>query len=197
MENIISCLESQQIQPEQLNQSIGLAIYGRLALDIFAENAKIRDFNGVGHQAVINQFQTYDKELMKFQRQKIAFNASQKKVPQGISSGPVAQYTEYSLVKHEHTKKKKHIAIRQLLDRAPKAIQALKPCFMMSPMSVAQYLKPGHFQFDVIVMDEASQILPEDAIGALARSAHDGSCAIIVGDPKQLPPTSFFPIFLQ
>jgi len=59
---------------------------------------------------------------------------------------------------------------------------------MMSPMSVAQYLKPGLFDFDLVIMDEASQILPEDAIGALAR----GKSAIIVGDPKQLPPTSFF-----
>ena len=62
----------------------------------------------------------------------------------------------------------------------------------MSPLSVAQYLKPGHFQFDIVIMDEASQILPEDAIGAIARSAHHNGSAVIVGDPKQLPPTRFF-----
>lgn len=59
-------------------------------------------------------------------------------------------------------------------------------------ISVAQYLKPGHFQFDIVIMDEASQILPEDAIGAIARSAHHNGSAVIVGDPKQLPPTRFF-----
>ncbi len=192
LEKIINCLENQQIQPEQLGQAIDLAVYHQLAQDVFTENASIRDFNGVTHQAIINQFKDYDKKLMKWQRQKIAFNASRKDVPQGISSGLASGYTEYSLIQREHNKRRQHIAIRSLLDRAPKAVQALKPCFMMSPMSVAQYLKPGHFQFDVIVMDEASQILPEDAVGALARGAHEGSCSIIVGDPKQLPPTSFF-----
>lgn len=192
LEKIIRCLESRQIQPEQLEQAIGLAIYHRLSQDIFAENASIRDFNGLSHQAIINKFKDDDKKLMKWQRQKIAFNASRKDVPQGVGSGRTSNYTEYSLIRREHEKKKRHIAIRSLLDRAPKAVKALKPCFMMSPMSVAQYLKPGSFQFDMIIMDEASQILPEDAIGALARGAHEGSCSIIVGDPKQLPPTSFF-----
>lgn len=64
----------------------------------------------------------------------------------------------------------------------------LKPCFLMSPMSVAQYLQPGKFHFDLIIMDEASQIRPEDALGAIAR----GKSLVVVGDTKQLPPTSFF-----
>ena len=74
------------------------------------------------------------------------------------------------------------------MNKAGEAIQALKPCFMMSPMSVAQFLAPGHLDFDLVVMDEASQMKPEDALGAIAR----GKQLIIVGDPKQLPPTSFF-----
>ena len=64
----------------------------------------------------------------------------------------------------------------------------LKPCFPMSPMSVAQYLEADHPPFDVVVFDEASQIPVWDAVGALAR----GRQAVVVGDPKQLPPTSFF-----
>ena len=59
---------------------------------------------------------------------------------------------------------------------------------MMSPMSVAQFLAPGSLTFDIIVIDEASQLRPEDALGALARGAQ----LVVVGDPKQLPPTSFF-----
>ena len=65
---------------------------------------------------------------------------------------------------------------------------ALKPCYMMGPMSVAQYLAPGQIEFDLVVMDEASQIKPQDALGAIARGAQ----LVVVGDPKQLPPTSFF-----
>lgn len=74
------------------------------------------------------------------------------------------------------------------MHRASGALVALKPCFMMGPMSVAQYLAPGQIEFDLVVMDEASQIKPQDALGAIAR----GSQLVVVGDPKQLPPTSFF-----
>ena len=63
----------------------------------------------------------------------------------------------------------------------------LKPCLLMSPMSVAQYLDANYPPFDVVVFDEASQIPVWDAVGAIAR----GRQAVIVGDPKQLPPTSF------
>jgi len=67
-------------------------------------------------------------------------------------------------------------------------LKALKPCFMMSPLSVAQYLEPGRLVVDVAVMDEASPLKPEDALGAIAR----GGQLVVVGDPKQLPPTTFF-----
>ena len=92
------------------------------------------------------------------------------------------------MITHEINKQKRHIPIRQLIRRAGNALQQLKPCFMMGPLSVAQYLAPGELQFDLIVMDEASQLKPEDAIGAIAR----GGQVVIVGDPKQLPPTNFF-----
>lgn len=59
---------------------------------------------------------------------------------------------------------------------------------MMSPLSVAQYLSPDQIDFDILVIDEASQMRPEDALGAIARANQ----VVVVGDPKQLPPTSFF-----
>ncbi len=92
------------------------------------------------------------------------------------------------LLRHELGKQKRHIPIRQLIARAGRAIAALKPCFMMSPLSVAQYLDPKTDPFDLLVMDEASQLKPEEALGAIARARQ----VIVVGDPKQLPPTNFF-----
>jgi superfamily I DNA and/or RNA helicase len=85
------------------------------------------------------------------------------------------------------------LPIRQLLQRPGSALVALKPCFMMGPMSVAQYLAPGRIAFDLVVMDEAPQIKPQDALGAVARGAQ----LVVVGDPKQLPPTSFFDRIVQ
>jgi very-short-patch-repair endonuclease len=78
--------------------------------------------------------------------------------------------------------------IRQLFKKIPNLLPRLKPCLLMSPLSVAQYLDPAHPPFDLVVFDEASQIPVWDAVGAIAR----GKEAVIVGDPKQLPPTSFF-----
>jgi len=92
------------------------------------------------------------------------------------------------LIDKELQKQKRHIPIRQLVRRSTNALKAMKPCFMMSPMSVAQYLVPGEIYFDLVIMDEASQLKPEDALGAIARAKQ----LIVVGDPKQLPPTTFF-----
>ncbi len=91
-------------------------------------------------------------------------------------------------MRREFEKKKRHLPIRQLMKQSGNLIQKIKPCFMMSPLSIAQYLDPTTVQFDIIIFDEASQVKPEDALGALLR----GRQAIIMGDSKQLPPTSFF-----
>lgn len=78
--------------------------------------------------------------------------------------------------------------LRKLFSTAGDVIQAIKPCFMMSPISVAQYLAPGAIEFDLVVFDEASQVEPADAYGAIAR----GRQLLLVGDERQLPPTNFF-----
>jgi very-short-patch-repair endonuclease len=97
---------------------------------------------------------------------------------------------ELGLLRREIGKKMRHIPVRQLLSRIPKLLPRLKPCVLMSPLSVAQYLEPSHPAFDVVIFDEASQIPVWDAVGAIAR----GTQLIVVGDPKQLPPTNFFNI---
>ena len=88
----------------------------------------------------------------------------------------------------EFEKKKRHLPIRQLILRAGHAIQAIKPVFMMSPLSIATYIPPGAVEFDIVVFDEASQVKPVEALGALLR----GKQAVVVGDTEQLPPTTFF-----
>ena len=188
LKNIIGKLENGTLESYSLVDTVQLSIYCSLAKHIINTDTLIQKFNGMELSTMVDDFKNYDNELIALQRKQIASNAATVDVPQGIAYGRVSDLTEYSLIAKESLKKMRHIPIRSLLERAPNAIQALKPCFMMSPMSVAQYLKPGLFDFDLVIMDEASQILPEDAIGALAR----GKSAIIVGDPKQLPPTSFF-----
>jgi REase_MTES_1575/AAA domain/Protein of unknown function (DUF3320) len=88
----------------------------------------------------------------------------------------------------ELAKRQRHLPVRQLAERMPNALRRLMPCLMMSPLSVAQYLPANAKHFDLVIFDEASQIPTWDAIGVIGR----GRQVIVVGDPKQLPPTRFF-----
>lgn len=186
--NIVEQLEENAVPTQSLVDVVRLVVHHQLSNEVLAEHSELSLFNGMEQMAIRRKFQQYDRKLMKLQRELVAYKASRDLVPRGVSSGPIRDYTELGLIKHNMTLQKPRIAVRSLIKRAGKAIQSLKPCFMMSPMSVAQFLQPGKFQFDLVVMDEASQIRPEDALGAIAR----GDSLIVVGDPKQLPPTSFF-----
>lgn len=95
---------------------------------------------------------------------------------------------EMGIIRAEIGRKRRHRPIRKLMEKAGAMIQRIKPVFLMSPISIAQFLPPGVLRFDLLVVDEASQVRPEDAIGAIARCRQ----LVIVGDSKQLPPTSFF-----
>lgn len=105
-----------------------------------------------------------------------------------LSQVPQGAQGEMGVVRGEIGKKSRHIAIRRLFEKAGTAIQRIKPVLLMSPISVAQFLPPGSLTFDLLVIDEASQVRPEDALGAIARADQ----IVVVGDQKQLPPSSFF-----
>lgn len=92
-----------------------------------------------------------------------------------------------TIIANEAQKKKRHMPVSQLLARTAPVAQALKPCFMMSPLSVSQFLAPD-MRFDVVIFDEASQVRPCDAVNALYR----GRAMIVAGDQKQLPPMTFW-----
>ncbi|WP_170134849.1 DUF4011 domain-containing protein [Acuticoccus kandeliae] len=129
-----------------------------------------------------------DARVMELRAAHIAAKLGELKPPEGEMGRVVSDLTELRLLDRELQKKTRHIPIRQLVMRAGRALQVLKPCFMMGPLSVAQYLPPSGITFDLVVFDEASQLKPEQALGALARARR----AVIVGDTNQLPPTDFF-----
>lgn len=95
---------------------------------------------------------------------------------------------EHQLLKKEAGKKARHLAFRSLLAESSHALTALCPCVMASPLSVSQLLPARGDLFDVVIFDEASQVQPEDAAPALLRAPQ----VVVAGDPKQLPPTTFF-----
>lgn len=188
LEPIVTQLENHTITTPILNVAVQLAMHNQLSIEILEQHPSLSQFSGMEQMAIRSKFQEYDRKLLTLQRESVAYKASRKELIHGINYGKVGDYTELALITHNINLKKPRIAIRTLVKRASGTLQALKPCFMMSPMSVAQYLTPGQFNFDVVIMDEASQIRPEDALGSIAR----GKKLVVVGDPKQLPPTSFF-----
>ncbi|HUG80367.1 MAG TPA: AAA domain-containing protein, partial [Bryobacterales bacterium] len=92
------------------------------------------------------------------------------------------------VLRSEMAKRGSHMAIRDLLVKTGPVVQKIKPVFLMSPLSVAQFLAPGTLEFDLVVFDEASQVKVVDSYGAIVR----GERLVVVGDSKQLPPTDFF-----
>lgn len=100
----------------------------------------------------------------------------------------VSKHSGFSLLKHELQKSRRHKPVRQMVAEMGDSMAKLAPCMLMSPLSVAQFLPPEHDLFDLVIFDEASQIAPWDAIGTMAR----GKQVVIAGDPRQMPPTSFF-----
>lgn len=94
----------------------------------------------------------------------------------------------YAVLRYELQKQRRHKPVRQLIREMGADFTMLAPCMLMSPLSIAQYLPTDQALFDLVIFDEASQIAPWDAVGAIAR----GKAVVIAGDPRQMPPTSFF-----
>ncbi|MBK8975482.1 MAG: DUF4011 domain-containing protein [Planctomycetes bacterium] len=145
----------------------------------------LRRFHGPDHQRRIERFAKLDRQAIELARKLVRARLASR-LPDGGAF--VADSSEVGVLKREKEKKRRHLPIRRLFERIPNLLPRLKPCVLMSPLSVAQYLDPATPPFDLVVFDEASQITPWDAVGVLAR----GRAAIVVGDSRQLPPTSFF-----
>ncbi|EPT8337745.1 DUF4011 domain-containing protein [Enterobacter kobei] len=188
LQRIWSAVLAGSLPIEKVELGLALAIYDQLAREVIHIHPELMRVSGSQRNALQKSFKDYDKKLIELQRQRIAAKIACRNIPEGNSGGKKSEYTELALIKNELGKKTRHIPIRQLVNRACNALVAIKPCFMMGPMSAAHYLEPGRMEFDLVVMDEASQVKPEDALGVIAR----GKQLVVVGDPKQLPPTSFF-----
>jgi very-short-patch-repair endonuclease len=140
----------------------------------------LAELDGVSREQVIREFRDLDRRRIELAIQETArrhFDA----IPRGGAG-------ELGVVREELNKKRRRLPIRKLMERAGSAVQRIKPVFLMSPLSVAQFLPAGRLFFDVLLIDEASQVQPVDALGAVARSRQ----MVVVGDQKQLPPTNFF-----
>lgn len=158
-----------------------LSWYSGLVEMAYSNSESLRKFDNVKQNHMIENFRLLDQTSLIHAQTKLA-----KKIWQNMPS--INQPGEMDVIRKEINKKRKHLPIRRLIEQAGTAIKHIKPVFMMSPMSIANFLPPGRLEFDVVIFDEASQVKAVDAFGAILR----GKQVIVVGDTKQMPPTDFF-----
>ncbi len=144
----------------------------------------LRNFVSDQHEEAVGRFRDIDEKVARLTSRIIAARLSGN-VPARTAFGADR---EFGVLSREIEKRARHIPLRQLFSQMPTTLTRIAPCVMMSPLSIAQFLPAETQPFDVVIFDEASQIPVWDAVGAIAR----GKQVIVVGDPKQLPPTSFF-----
>lgn len=157
------------------------ALWRRARLD----DPVIEEIDGTQRSECVDSFRALDRRRVEISRSEV--------LGKYLAQRPVGSAGEMGVIRAEIGKKRRHLPIRRLLERAAPAVQKIKPVFLMSPLSVAQFLPPGRTEFDLLVIDEASQVPPEDALGAVARARH----IVVVGDDKQLPPTNFFRMLIN
>lgn len=151
------------------------------------EHKCLVEFKNASPAATREKFSQLDDELKVLHRQELVEKLMDRRPPAGVNEGLIKERSELGLLSHVAYLEKPRTSVRDLLRRSGRALQALKPCFMMSPLSVAQLIERGRLNFDVVIFDEASQVRPEDAMSAIARSHQ----FVVVGDQMQLPPTTF------
>ena len=167
---------------ESLSDLLKYAWYSARVDTAMRERPILASFSSDAHQYIVERFKELDRSSLEYNKVKVAYEHWKHLPRHEMSTG------QLGMLRREFEKKRRHLPIRQLMSSAGNAIQAIKPVFMMSPLSVATFIPPNSVEFDVVIFDEASQVKPVDAFGAIVR----GKQTVVVGDSRQLPPTDFF-----
>ncbi|MDA8325483.1 MAG: DUF3320 domain-containing protein [Nitrospiraceae bacterium] len=181
---LIHAYEFQGLPATELQGAFSRSYYQGWCDAIIGSEPALRDFFSSDFEDKIRQFKEIDSRYMDLSRREIRAHIAAK-IPKGQVDN---RNSEAGILRFQLQRQRGHMPVRALFQKIPNLLPRLKPCLLMSPISVAQYLDPAHSPFDLVIFDEASQIPVWDAVGAIAR----GKEAVIVGDPKQLPPTNFF-----
>ncbi len=181
---LAALLERGAVAPGDAVQEFEHAFLERQFRRLDPEGRLLR-FDAEDHEALRRRFVELDRERIALARAEVALRHWERLPKSGETLG------QMGLIRREIQKKSRHLPLRRILSEAGESIQRIKPVFMMSPSSVAQFLAPGGIEFDLLLFDEASQVRPVEALGSIARLAREGRL-VVVGDQRQLPPTAFF-----
>ncbi len=185
LQPFVEQIETKEIETDYIAEAYLKRFY-RLWLDkMMLQFPAVRDFRGRIQEQNIHEFCKLDTEQFRIAQARVRERLVNR-IPDFNSI--TSSRDEIGILKRELAKQRRIMPLRKLFMSIPNLISTLRPCFMMSPLSVSVFLEARSYEFDLVVFDEASQVHTEDAIGAIMR----GKQVIIVGDTKQLPPTNFF-----
>ncbi len=181
----VCALYSSGLSHEKVVPVYTKCIYKALIWDVIAKEPVLDKFTGNTFNESIREYKNMEDEMIELTREEIVYKLSHN-IPTGYEDSQSA--AELKFLMKAITSGGRGLSIRNIFDKAPHVTRKLCPCFLMSPLSVAQFISPDSDLFDIVMFDEASQIRTCEAVGSLSR----GKNAVIVGDPNQMPPTSFF-----
>lgn len=173
------------VDSENVEKAFSCTLNYQLALMIINSDKRLSQFSSNSANDLITQFKDTLDKFSRLTIQELLARLSAKIPAQGSAC---ASTSEMGILKRAIKSNGRMMSLRSLFDKIPNLLRKLCPCMLMSPISVAQYIDPSFPKFDLVIFDEASQLPTAEAAGTIAR----GENVVIVGDPKQLPPTNFF-----
>lgn len=184
---IVEELLEGRYEPEETVNVVAVRFYRQLFDHLAKTDDSLAEFDVEQHERVRERFRQLDQWEIRAAATRIRqYQLNRSDRPR--SGTLTGASSELGILQREIAKKRKHMPLRRLFAEIPSVLQRLKPCIMMSPLSVSTFLENDQIRFDLVIFDEASQVFPWDAIGAIYR----GNQIIVAGDEKQLPPTNFF-----
>ncbi len=182
---LADAFENGSLHEEDLLPALECELSRAVIADVFRKNPALSSFQEAQFEAQLEKYRNTAKEFEALTVQELAARLSSKIPVQGAGG---AASSEIAILQKAIRSGGRMLPIRKLFDSIPNLLRRMCPCMLMSPISVAQYIDPAFPKFDLVIFDEASQLPTSEAVGAIAR----GENVIVVGDPRQLPPTSFF-----
>ena len=183
-----------ELLPEAMNGNVAFgnlaaaflrAFYSKWLTDVVRQRPALEQFHTLTHEERLAEFRRLDERVLVENRTALVARLRDR-TQEELRRPEVALGMQF--LRNQLTRQRGHAPLRRTMQKAGTAVRAIKPCFMMSPLTVAQLVDGSAPSFDLVIFDEASQLAPEDAVGAIIR----GRQLVVVGDPKQLPPTNFF-----
>ena len=182
---IVSAYESGSVAATEIGTAYRKGLYQACAEYILGQSPQLASFNSALFEGQITRFKGVSESFEKLTREELYARLAAR-IPD--FSHEASQSSEVGILQKAIRSNGRAMSILKLFDSIPNLIPRLMPCMLMSPISVAQYFDASAPKFDLVIFDEASQMPTCEAVGAIAR----GTSVIVVGDPKQMPPTSFF-----